>query len=258
MNAKSALVIPGKPKPYIMAHRGNQVACPENTLAAFRHAIADGADILETDLHLTADDVIVCIHDATVDRTTDGSGAVADMSLAELKSLSASYGRPQFENERIPTLTELAAILPDDIALALELKTDHFLQEDVCQKLVAELDRTGIRDRAFVLSFSLPRIQAVQAIAPDILIGWITLFRIWPFSGVQLLGPLWPLVFLNPLYILLAHSHKQAVCPLDPTPDSRLWLYRWLGCDAIITNDPAATRQALKRPSPATKRNPPL
>jgi glycerophosphoryl diester phosphodiesterase len=59
-----------------MAHRGNRVLCPENTLAAFRQALADGADILETDLHLTADKEFVCIHDATVDRTTNGSGAV--------------------------------------------------------------------------------------------------------------------------------------------------------------------------------------
>ncbi len=77
MKNTRSLHIPGKTKPYIMAHRGNRTACPENTLAAFRRAITDGADILETDLHLSADQVFVCIHDPTVDRTTDGSGAVA-------------------------------------------------------------------------------------------------------------------------------------------------------------------------------------
>ena len=69
-----------------MAHRGNRVACPENTLAAFRRALDDGADIIETDLHVTADGEFVCIHDATVDRTTDGRGPVAGMTLGHVAS----------------------------------------------------------------------------------------------------------------------------------------------------------------------------
>ena len=71
------LTLPGRRKPYVMAHRGNRVACPENTLAAFRRALADGADILETDLHVAADGQFVCIHDGTLDRTTNGRGLVA-------------------------------------------------------------------------------------------------------------------------------------------------------------------------------------
>ncbi len=243
------LALSGKPKPYLMAHRGNRVACPENTLAAFRHALDDGADILETDLHLTADNVFVCIHDATVDRTTAGSGPVADMTLDELKSLSASYGRHKFAAERIPTLTELAALLPPDVALALELKSDRFLESQVCQALVAELDRTGVRAQTVVLSFSLPRVQAVQAVAADIPIGWITLSRPWPLQGVQMLGPLWPLLLANPLYVRLAHAQGQLVCPLDPNPDARLGFYRRLGCDAVLSDDPGATALALGRPA---------
>ncbi len=242
-----ALILPDKTKPYLMAHRGNRVACPENTLVAFRQALADGADIIETDLHLTADDVFVCIHDATVDRTTDGTGAVAGLTLAELKALSAACGRPEFEAERIPTLTELAALLPGDVALGLELKTDRFLETEVCASLLAELDRTGVRDRTVALSFSLARLQAVQAVAPEIPIGWITLTRPWPLGEAQLLGPLWPLLILNPLYVWLAHRRGQVVCPLDPSPDKRLRFYRWLGCDAVLSDDPGATRQALRR-----------
>lgn len=228
-----------------MAHRGNRVTCPENTLAAFQRAFDEGADILETDLHLTADGVFVCIHDATVDRTTDGSGEVAGMALGEVKALSAGCGRAPFEAERVPTLAELAALLPEDVALALELKSDRFLEPEVCRALVAELDRTGIRGQTVVLSFSLPRIQAVQAIAPDIPIGWITLSRLWPRRGVQLLGPLWPLLLLNPFYVRVAHARGQLVCPLDPLPDKRLWFYRWLGCDVVLTDDPGATAEAL-------------
>ena len=155
----SRLVLPGKTKPYLMAHRGNRVTCRENTLAAFRRAIAEGADIVETDLHLTADGILVCIHDATVNHTTDGSDAVAEMALQELKALSAAYGRPEFAAERIPTLAELATLLPGDLALALELKTDHFLEPQVCRRLVGELKQHGIDDQTVVLSFSLPRFR---------------------------------------------------------------------------------------------------
>lgn len=239
------LALPGRTRPYVMAHRGNKVLCPENTMAAFRQALEDGADIIETDLHLTADGVFVCIHDATVDRTTGGSGAVAGMTLAELKTLSASYGRPEFQAEKVPTLAELAELLPGDVALGLELKTDRFLEAGVCQQLADALDEHRVRERTVVLSFSLDRLLAMQAVAPDMPIGWITLSRVWPRREAQLLGPLWPLLLLNPLYVWLAHRRGQVVCPLDPAPDRRLRLYRWLCCDAVLSDDPGSTRRAL-------------
>jgi glycerophosphoryl diester phosphodiesterase len=230
-----------------MAHRGNRAACPENTLAAFRRAFADGADILETDLHLTKDNVIVCLHDATVDRTTDGRGAVAEMTLAELKRLSASYGRPEFKDERVPALAEVAAILPSGMWLALELKTDRFLEPEVCRRLADELEAADVRARTVALSFHLPRVRAVRAAAPDIPIGFITMSNPFPFADMRLFGPFWPLLLLNPFYPLIAHLRGAVACPLDPTPDSRLWLYRRLGCDAVLTDDPAATIRALGR-----------
>jgi glycerophosphoryl diester phosphodiesterase len=242
-----ALALSGRSKPYLMAHRGNRVACPENTLAAFRRAIRDGADILETDLHLTADGEFVCIHDSTVDRTTNGHGAVAEMSLAGVRSLSASCGRPEFDGERVPSLRELADLLPADVSLALELKTDRFLEPRVCRELVSLLEHAGVLGRAVVLSFSIERLRAVRRTAPAMPIGWISAGRPWPRPGVDLLGPLWPFVVLNPVYVLIAHLRGQVVCPLDPAPDGRLRLYRLLGCDAVLSDNPGATRAALDR-----------
>lgn len=241
------LTLPGRTKPYLMAHRGNRVLCPENTLASFQQAFQEGADILETDLHLSKDGVFMCIHDATVDRTTNGNGAVCEKTLSELKQLSASYGFKGFESERIPTLAETAAILPADVAVALELKTDRFLEPGVCRQLVNELRAHGILERTIVLSFSLPRLQAVQAIEPAIPMGWITMVKFSPNPLPEVLGPFWPAVFLNPFFVGRAHRRQQLVCPLDPTPDRRLWYYKWLGCDAIVTDDPGATLRALRR-----------
>lgn len=244
------LVLPGRPKPYVMAHRGNRAACPENTLAAFRRAFADGADVLETDLHLTRDGVFICIHDATVDRTTNGHGAVAEMTLGELKRLSASYGRPEFASERIPALAEAAALLPPDRALALELKTDRFLEPAVCRRLADELGALGVRARTVALSFNPQRLRALRAAAPDIPLGYITTGDPLPLNDAALFGPFWPLLLINPFYCLIAHARGSLVCPLDPTPDSRLWLYRLLGCDAVLSDAPAATLTALGRKRP--------
>lgn len=240
-------VISLKPKPYLMAHRGNRVACPENTLAAFRQAVADGADIVETDLHVTRDGEFVCLHDATLERTTTGRGAVAEKTLAELRTLSANYGRPAFANERIPTLAELAQAVPAPTVVALELKTDAFLEPAIARGLAEELSKLGLLRRCLVLSFSRDRLAAFEKVAPGTPIGWITMNAPWPLAGVPLLGPFWPLLLVNPLYVWLAHRRGQIVCPLDPTPDGRLWLYRLLGCDAVLSDDPAATRRALKR-----------
>ncbi len=249
MSAKTPSLpsLPGKTKPYVIAHRGNLVACPENTIAAFKRAIADGADILETDLHLTADNEFVCIHDATVDRTTDGKGEVAQKTLAELKGLSASYGRAEFQDERIPTLKEVIEGLPSEMAVLLELKTDRFLEEEVCRRLLKILDKTGIRHRTIVGSFSFARIQKMHIPAPDLLTGCLSMSRPFPDPRARVLGPFWPLLLLNPFYVRLAHARGQAVCPLDPEPDSRLWLYKFLGCDAVLTNNPKKTRQAFEK-----------
>jgi len=241
------LQLPGRPKPYIMAHRGNSVAAPENTLAAFHRALDDGADIIETDLHLTRDGVFVCIHDATLDRTTDGHGAVAGLTLAEIQRFSASYGRPQFSAERVPALGELTAILPPDVFLALELKTDQFLEHNVAARLIEQLRADGVFDRTIVLSFSLERVQTVQRAAPEIPIGFITLARLAPRVPAHMIGPFWPLLALNPLYTWWAHRRGMLIAPLDPWPNGRLWLYRLLRCDAILTNDPASTIKRLGR-----------
>lgn len=241
------LEIPGRPKPYVMAHRGNIAHCPENTLASFRRAIDEGADLLETDLHLSADGVFVCIHDATLERTTDGSGPVAARTLAELKQHSAGGDDPAYAAERIPTLAETIALLPPYMVLALELKTDRFLEPEVAVALANQLAAAGMTRRTVALSFNLYRVQTVHAAEPEIPAGFITLKRPTPRPGADLLGPFWPLLIANPFYVRTAHRRGQVVCPLDPTPEPRLGFYRRLGVDAVLTNDPGKTLRALGR-----------
>ena len=234
-----------KKRPFLIAHRGNRALCPENTLTSFRQAVQDGADILETDVHLSADGEFICIHDATVNRTTDSSGAIADMTVKEIQALRALDPAGVPTEERIPTLAEVASILPPQVALALELKTDRFLEADVCRRFGIVLQQNRIYARSFTLSFSLPRLQSLQRAVEDMPIGWITMSRLLPDQAVELIGPFWPIVYLNPRYVAQAHRRGMFVCPLDPKPEKRLRHYLKLGCDALISDNPAVTRAAL-------------
>ncbi|PYU46700.1 MAG: hypothetical protein DMG53_11330 [Acidobacteria bacterium] len=92
----------------VIAHRGASGNAPENTMAAFKKAVALGANFIETDLQLSRDARLVAIHDATVNRTTNGQGTVHDMTLTELRRLDAgSWFGSEFAGERIPTLEEI-------------------------------------------------------------------------------------------------------------------------------------------------------
>jgi glycerophosphoryl diester phosphodiesterase len=247
MNNNPLAVMEDRPRPYIMAHRGNSELCPENTMAAFQMALDDGADVIETDLHLTADGVVVCIHDESVDRTTTGRGLVRNMSFDELRTLQASYGRPEFATERIPALIELLEILPSQVGVALELKCDDFLESQVCKQLLETLKKSGAINRVVALSFSRARLNAIEKFTPEIPTGLITMFKPVPEPHWRMTGPYWPVMFLNPFYVLIGQRRGQFICPLDPTPEPRLWYYKLLGCDAVLTNNPAKTRRALGR-----------
>src|SRR6266545_5505015 len=96
------------PRPVIFAHRGACAHAPENTMASFELALAHGADAIELDVKLSSDGYVVVHHDDTVDRTTDGTGRIKNLTLAELKKLDAgSFLSEKFKGEKIPTLEEV-------------------------------------------------------------------------------------------------------------------------------------------------------
>ena len=101
---------------WVIGHRGAAGLAPENTLASFSHAVRLGVEAVELDVHLTADERVVVIHDARVDRTTNGTGKVAAATLAALRRLDAGDG------ERVPTLAEVLEAVPARVAVNIELK----------------------------------------------------------------------------------------------------------------------------------------
>lgn len=108
----------------VIAHRGASADAPENTLAAFEESIRQGADYFELDCHLSKDGAVIVIHDATVDRTTDGAGRVRDMTFEELRQLDAGAWRGEaFAGERLPTLDEALSLARGRIGVYVELKS---------------------------------------------------------------------------------------------------------------------------------------
>jgi len=155
----------------VIAHRGSSGHAPENTLAAFRKAVAQGAAFIETDLQLSRDARFVAIHDATVDRTTGGHGDVHGLTLAELRQLDAgSWFGSEFAGERIPTLEEILDFAKKhDAVFYLELKpTGSWGGEHA---LISALRESGEIPRTVVISFDAGILDALRKIEPTLMTG---------------------------------------------------------------------------------------
>ncbi|GEK91689.1 glycerophosphodiester phosphodiesterase [Alkalibacterium kapii] len=151
-----------KERPLVIAHRGGRALAPENTMAAFKNASQLGVDVLEYDVHLTADGHLVVIHDETVDRTTNGSGRINDMTLEEVKALDAGYhfqdkkGNYSFRGSdvKIPTVKEVFREFKNEKHL-IELKdtNDPELHEKLIKKMWNLIDEFQMKDNVLIASF---------------------------------------------------------------------------------------------------------
>jgi len=160
-------------KPQVIAHRGGAGLRPENTLAAFEHARALGVDMLEMDMRATADGALVVMHDATVDRTTDGRGRVDALMLAELKGLDAGYrwsidgGRStpfRATGIRVPTLAEVFERFPD-MRMIVEIKP---AQPALAQTLCTLIRRARMTSRVLVASMHAADLDAFRRACPEV------------------------------------------------------------------------------------------
>jgi len=158
----------------LIAHRGASGYAPENTLAAFRKAVAMGLSFIETDLQLSRDARFVAIHDDTVNRTTNGQGSVHDMTLAELRRLDAgSWFGSSFVGERIPTLEEILEFAKrHDIVFYLELKPGGSWGGE--HALIGALRESGEFARVVVISFDSALVAAVRRVEPTLMTGLLS------------------------------------------------------------------------------------
>jgi glycerophosphoryl diester phosphodiesterase len=152
-------------RPLVGGHRGNPAEHPENTLASFRSAIELGVDMIECDVHLSADGELVVIHDHTLDRTTDGIGLVLQHDLAELRSLDAGGG------ERLPLFSEVCELARGRVGLCVETKQVPIPYPGLEEKLVAALREHELLEHACVISFHHSSVKRLKEIDPRVLTG---------------------------------------------------------------------------------------
>ena len=165
--------------PLVIAHRGDSAHRPENTLAAFAGALELGVSAVEMDIQLTRDGHVVVIHDVTLERTTTGRGDVRQMTLAEVRAVSAGYPDRfggDWAGERVPTLADALALLRDRARAMIELKTES-VTDDATGGLealpVAEIRRSGMTDKVALISFDQRAILRLRQLAPEISRGRI-------------------------------------------------------------------------------------
>ncbi len=260
-------------RPQFIAHRGGAGLYPENTLYAFRRAVEDWAvDAIELDVHATADGHCVVIHDPTVDRTTDGTGRVADLTLEELRRLDAGHrftpdGGQTFpyrgQGLRIPTIDEVLADLPANITLIAEVKAraaqaplfEAIRRAGAEQRVVA----AGMRDadRDLFPRYTGPISASVEQIRRFIILYRLRLWRLWrpPVDVVQMPEYWGDRRVLTPGLVEALHASGLPVhiWTVDETADMER-LLDW-GVDGILTDRPdrlaaVLVERAGRRPPP--------
>lgn len=239
---------PAPARPHIIAHRGASAAAPENTLAAFRRALAISVDAVELDVHLSSDGEPVVIHDPSLGRTTEGSGLVKDLTVAALRRLDAGrwFGE-QFAGERIPTLAEALEILRT-MRVIIEIKNGPIYYPHIAGCVATVIRAAGHRSIT-VSSFDHHALLQIRAASPEI--ETAALFSARPVDAVRLardaqaqcLHPHW--AFATPDLIDAAHAAglRVEVWTVDDPADMAEMARRKV--DGIMTNAPDRLREVL-------------
>ena len=237
-------------RPLIVAHRGASGSAPENTLAAFSLAIEQGAQVIELDVHMTAESHPVIIHDPTVDRTTDSTGLVREKSLAELRRLDAgSWFDRRFAGERIPTLDEVVAWAKGRVALAIEVKNNPFRYRGIEASVTGVLERHDAVDENLVFSFDHACVRRFRARQPLLLTG--VCYAADPVDHNALAtaanaSALHPMIrFLRPDVVRDAHAASLLVFPWTVNSNEDIREMVSLGVDGIVTDFPERVKESL-------------
>jgi len=234
-----------------IAHRGASGYAPENTLAAFRRAVAQGVSFIETDLHLTRDAHFVAIHDETVDRTTNGHGPIQNMTLAEVRRLDAgSWFASEFIGERVPTLDEtLEFARKNDVLFYLELKPTGFWGGE--HALISQLRNSSEIARSVIISFDPVILASLRKIEPTLMTGLLHDGKLSdPFGKATEIGARQMVVrgdLVTPNFLQQARSlDLQVVCWTVNSPAHMRMLIA-AGVQGIMTDYPDRLLSVLKK-----------
>jgi glycerophosphoryl diester phosphodiesterase len=229
----------------MIAHRGGPKYAPENTLTAFQNAVAQAVDWLEFDVQMTQDGVLVIIHDETVDRTTDGIGAVRDLTFAHIRTLDAGNG------EKVPTFKEVVELAKaNGLKILPETKSAH-LYPGIEENMLQVLEEADYLDQTIIQSFEADSLDTLHRLNPNAKL--CALYGLGQFSvsappgDAQFVCPMAEMVLLNPGIIRQAHGEgRQVFIWFGLLENPFLFkVMRFLGAEGLMSNDPIALREAV-------------
>lgn len=256
-NMMGPLRAPGEPA-FVAAHRGDRATAPENTLPAIEAAFASGFEFLEVDVRMSADGVPVLIHDETVDRTTDGTGEVADLTFEQLRALDAgSWFDPAFAGTPIPTFYEFAAALAGARQKALVEIKGHWSRAEL-RTVVEAIYLRGVQNRVVFASFSTRTIANLAEIAPAI--PRVVIKRDLPEDPVELVQRHGAIALIttpdalegDPEAVVRLHAAGLGVLVYTLNTQRRWSEALAFGVDGIITDRPSALDGWIAHTAPGT------
>ena len=225
---------------HIMGHRGAPAYEPENTLRSLRRALSMGVDAVEIDVHLSKDGQIMVIHDATVDRTTNGAGRVRDLTFAELRALDAGKG------ERIPSLEEVADLVVGQAHLIIEVKDPA-----AAEPLVRFFQARRIFADAHVISFWHPLVKTMKEQEPRLRTGVLMVGCPADPVGLARAALAEALVlhyaYVTPDLVASAHAHGLLVYVWNIDDIETLKPYLAMNLEGIGSNRPDVVVEYIKK-----------
>ncbi|HEY8740514.1 MAG TPA: glycerophosphodiester phosphodiesterase family protein [Candidatus Dormibacteraeota bacterium] len=225
-------------------HRGNPQKHPENTLASFNSAIQLGVDVIECDVHLTADRRLAVIHDHTLERTTNGAGTVGSRTMAELRQLDAGGG------ERVPELTEVLDLARGRVGVAIEIKSLPVRYRGLEERLVETLGTARMVDDCAVICFDHRVIRKVRDLEERLVVGALVAGRplllpeLLAYTRAEVYSPHWS--FVDDDVVAQVHECGAVVGVWTVDSEDTLDLVLKAGVDAVYSNRPGVIAAALK------------
>jgi glycerophosphoryl diester phosphodiesterase len=241
--------------PIIFAHRGASAHAPENTIPSFELALAQGADAIELDAKLTVDGQIVVFHDATVDRTTDGTGRLAQKTLADLRALDAGNSfSERFRGTKIPTLEEVFETLGKKIFINVELTNYATPRDSLVEKVCALIKKHSLEKSVIFSSFLASNLKQAERFLPEVprgllaLDGWLGAWaRSFGFSFGEYAALHPYLTDVNVQQVSRVHQLKRRIHVWTVNkPEDIARLHGW-GVDGIFTDDPQLALRTIGR-----------
>lgn len=235
----------------VMAHRGDSVNAPENTLPAFQSAIDNGADAIELDVQMTKDGTIVVLHDSSIDRTTGQHGNIWDLTYDDIKDLdNGSFFSPAFSDTHIPTLDQVLKLCKDQLYLNIEIKrTGH--DEGITQKVVQIIKDNQFENECDITSMDYDTLLEVRAADPVITTVYTTIVAYGDVSDLSA-ADIFSVEgsFVNRSFVSYLRQNGKGIYVWTINNEEQMQELAQLHVDAIITNDPVTCRKTVDSAKP--------